>query len=87
VNPAELRELAAGAEDCINYAFDEPMVAVSKVTILALADRIEHLEERCLELESRVIGALWLVPDTTVVGEMQALRDKAKRLLLAEGTR
>jgi hypothetical protein len=43
ITPDELRELARAAEDVIDYAFDEPYVAMSAQDVLAIADELERL--------------------------------------------
>lgn len=45
---------------------------------------LELLRQRLAEMEARAVAALWLIPDGTICGDLQALRDKAKRLLAAD---
>lgn len=45
MNAAEIRELVkADADDIINYAFDEPHIAISAVEAEAIAARLDSLQ-------------------------------------------
>ncbi len=75
LGPQELRALAAEAEYTIDYAFSEPMVAISQEDALALAVEIERL--RKLEAEAARL-ARWCdenLPGTYEIGHASLICD------------
>jgi hypothetical protein len=57
--PDYLRGLADEAEDIINYAFDEPMVAISQADCLEIADELAKARALLAEVISDIHEANW----------------------------